>query len=159
MGVWLIGYLYPAPRCIVPVKGANHTDWHKDSFWHFPWGESVTHKGIDIFGAAGTPVLASTAGIVLGAKQWGRGGNVVFVLGPKWRVHYYAHLQSIDTQLFSVVRRGQQIGSVGTTGNAIGRPPHLHYSIITLFPYPWRWDKGVQGWQKIFYLNPNTYLQ
>lgn len=159
-GIMAAGYLYPAPRCLIPVKGANHTDWHRQSFWHFPWGESITHKGIDIFAPTGTPVISSTSGFVLSAKEWGRGGNVVFVLGPKWRIYYYAHLQSIDTHSFAWVRRGQQVGKVGTTGNAAGRPPHLHYSIISPIPYIWLWDKkAIHGWKKIFYLDPNEYLQ
>ncbi|AVV49577.1 MULTISPECIES: hypothetical protein [Leptospira] len=35
---------------------------------------------------------------------------------------------------------------------------NLHYSIITLFPYVWLADKSVEGWKKIFYLNPIPYL-
>jgi peptidoglycan LD-endopeptidase LytH len=37
-------------------------------------------------------------------------------------------------------------------------PPHLHYSIETIFPYFWRADDDVLGWKKMFYLNPIDYM-
>jgi len=86
------------------------------------------------------------------------GGNVVLVLGPKWRLHYYAHLKEIKTSRFSFVSSGSPIGSVGTTGNAVGKPAHLHYTIATVIPYPWRMDTDPQGWKKMFYLDSSKYL-
>lgn len=87
------------------------------------------------------------------------GGNVVLILGPKWRLHYYAHLQAIKTFALTWAGKGEIIGTVGTTGNAVVKQPHLHYSIITLIPYFLRVDRGRQGWKKIFYLNPIVYLK
>jgi murein DD-endopeptidase MepM/ murein hydrolase activator NlpD len=88
-----------------------------------------------------------------------RGGNVAIVLGPKWRFHYYAHLKDINTSTFHFVKAGSEIGTVGTTGNAAGKPPHLHYSVSSLLPLPWRIDGAKQGWKKMFYLNPVSYLK
>jgi murein DD-endopeptidase MepM/ murein hydrolase activator NlpD len=156
--VLIVGLLIPQ-RMVIPVQGASSKDWNSESFWYYPWGKSVTHKGIDIFAEEGKPVLASTIGIVLFSGEMGRGGNAVIILGPKWRFHYYAHLKSIDVRLFRPVRRGREIGSVGRTGNAASTPPHLHYSIITPIPYFWRIDGAKQGWKKIFYLNPDKYLE
>ena len=48
---------------------------------------------------------------------------------------------------------------MGTSGNAAGKPPHLHYSIVTLVPYVFRIDAAPQGWMKMFYLNPIDYLE
>jgi murein DD-endopeptidase MepM/ murein hydrolase activator NlpD len=87
-----------------------------------------------------------------------RGGNVVVVLGPKWRFHYYAHLNAIYVKKGTWVRTGAVIGSIGTSGNAAGKPPHLHYTIVSLFPLFWKADDSVQGWKKMYYLNPNDYL-
>src|SRR5688572_3446538 len=82
---------------LMPVKGANAGSYHHASFWYFPWGRSVTHKGVDIFAKEGTPVLSATKGLVLYTGQINMGGNVVLVMGPKWRLHYYAHLREIKT--------------------------------------------------------------
>jgi len=91
----------------IPVQGANERSWNNQSFWYEPWGVSGVHKGIDIFAPAGTPVLASVPGIVVYAGTLGMGGNVVAILGPQCRVHYYAHLQSsqVATMDWSVVAK------------------------------------------------------
>jgi murein DD-endopeptidase MepM/ murein hydrolase activator NlpD len=98
-------------------------------------------------------------GIVLFAGNIEMGGNVVLILGPKWRLHYFAHLKTINISSLSYVSGGKVIGSVGSSGNAAGKQPHLHYSITTLFPYVWQIDNDHQGWKKMFYLNPITYLR
>jgi peptidoglycan LD-endopeptidase LytH len=152
-----IGIVLPQPF-VNPVTGATTTSFHPKSFWYYPWGKSGTHKGVDIFAKEGTRVVASTTGIVLFTGDVQRGGNVVVVLGSKWRIHYYAHLQKINASWFSFLSTGETLGNVGTTGNAKGKPAHLHYSIATLIPYPWRIDSSVQGWKKMFYLNPIDYL-
>ncbi|MCB9231953.1 MAG: peptidoglycan DD-metalloendopeptidase family protein [Bacteroidia bacterium] len=155
--VILVGFLLPQPFSN-PVEGATSADWNPQSFWYYPWGKSGTHKGVDIFAREGTTVNSSTPGLVVFCGQISMGGNVVVVLGPKWRLHYYAHLQEIHTSVLSRVGRKDKIGTVGTTGNAAGKPPHLHYSIATIFPYPWKIDGSPQGWKKMFILNPQPYL-
>lgn len=152
-----IGFLLPQDP-VIPVKGAGINSWNHESFWYYPWGKSVVHKGIDIFANEGTPVIASVYGIVLYAGEIERGGNVVVVLGPKWRIHYYAHLKTRAVGCLSLVSTGGKIGEVGTSGNAVGKPPHLHYSIVSLFPYFWRIDSAHQGWKKMFYLNPQDHI-
>lgn len=153
----LIGFLIPQ-KMIIPVEGATSADWHPETFWYYPWGKSVTHKGVDIFAEKGTSVISSTGGVVLYRGKFGAGGNVILILGPKWRLHYYAHLDRIDTGKFRFVKKGREIATVGDSGNAVGKPPHLHYSVFTLFPYPWRIDRTRQGWKKMFYLNPIDYF-
>lgn len=155
--ILLIGFLLPQ-SFKMPVAGATSKSYSQNSFWFYPWGKSITHKGVDIFAKKGTPVHSSTYGIVVYKGNISRGGNVVIVLGPKWRFHYYAHLETINTGILSLVSTNSQIGTVGATGNAVGKPPHLHYAISTLIPYPWRVDKSKQGWKKMFYLNPITFL-
>jgi len=155
--VLLIGFLIPQSYRM-PVGNATIKSYSQDSYWAYPWGKSVTHKGVDIFAKKGTPIYSSTYGIVIFKGQIEMGGNVVLVLGPKWRLHYYAHLDNITTGMFSFVTKSSQIGTVGATRNAVGKPPHLHYAIKTVLPYPWRIDKSIQGWKKMFYLNPIPYL-
>lgn len=154
---FIVGFLLPQ-NLKMPVEGATKNSFHPNSFWAYPWGKSVTHKGVDIFADKGTKVQAATSGVVLYAGTIKLGGNVVFVLGPKWRLHYYAHLNTIQAKSFTMVYRGEGIGTIGNSGNAAGKPPHLHYSIQTAIPYPWRMDFEKQGWKKMFYLNPIDYF-
>ncbi|MBT8137785.1 MAG: M23 family metallopeptidase [Gammaproteobacteria bacterium] len=152
--VLVLGYL-PPERGVLPVEGASVDSWDPLSFWYTPWGVSGVHKGIDIFAPQGTAVLAATHGIVTYAGRKSLGGNVVLILGPKWRLHYYAHLESSAVRAFQPVRRGQRIGSVGDSGNAAGKPHHLHYVIRTPFPIPWMAQPELeQGWKRMFFFDP-----
>lgn len=153
--LFLIGLLLPQ-NMIMPVENATKADYHPNSFWYYPWGTSGTHKGVDIFAKTGTPVLAATSGIILKCGNLKKGGNYVLLLGPKWRMTYYAHLNEIKTHSLHWVKKGTIIGTVGATGNAAGKPPHLHFTLFTAVPYPWRIDKSPQGWKKMFFLNPIT---
>jgi len=154
-----IGFLLPQ-QMIIPVDGATVKDWDDHSFWAYPWGSSITHKGIDIFKERGTPVVSSTHGIVVYTHEGGKGGKSVMVLGPKWRFHYYAHLDKIEATTLQPLKRGAILGTVGDTGNAKGKPPHLHYAITTPFPYWWLRDaEAVQGNRKMFHLDPDTWLR
>lgn len=156
--ILIIGLLIPQ-NFSMPVEGATGKSYHPNSYWFYPWGKSVTHKGVDIFAKRGTLLKSSTQGVVLYQGNVNRGGKVVVILGPKWRLHYYAHLDEIRTSIFDYTSMGDTIGTVGATGNAKGKPSHLHYSIITIFPYIWRIDSSKQGWKKMWYLNPIEYLQ
>ncbi len=156
--LFILGFFIPQ-NIEIPVMGANSSSYNSKSFWAYPWGHSVTHKGVDIFAKKGTSVIPATSGLVLLAGEVPIGGNFVLILSAKWRVHYYAHLNEIKTSAFSFVNKKTIIGTVGNTGNAKGKPCHLHYSIFTPVPYVWRADKSVQGWKKMFYLNPIDYFK
>ena len=153
------GFLLPQ-KMIIPVAGATTSSWDDHSFWAYPWGTSITHKGIDIFAEKGTDVLSSTYGFVVYTYEGGKGGKSVMVIGPKWRFHYYAHLNEISTFPLEPMWPGKVLGTVGDTGNAKGKPPHLHYAITTPFPYWWLRDsEAVQGNRKMFHLDPDTWLR
>ncbi len=143
----------------MPVENATINDFNKDSFWYYPWGKSVTHKGVDIFAKDGTKIKSSVSGLVLYSGNIPIGGEISIILGPKWRIHYYAHMKENMTSTLSFVTQNTIIGKVGTSGNAKGKAPHLHYSILTIIPYFHKYDsESKQGWKKIFYLNPIDYL-
>ncbi len=158
LGLILVWLSWPS-KLQIPVAGAGPHDWNHNSFWAYPWGKSVVHKGIDIFAPHGTPVVAASSGLVLYQGEIPQGGVVVLVLGPQLRLHYYAHLASSVVHSGQLVIQGTTLGRVGASGNAKGKAPHLHYSLVTLIPYPWRWDDSRQGWKKIFYLNPDPLLR
>lgn len=143
-------------QAVVPVRGAGTRDWNPRSFWHEPWGVSGVHKGIDIFAPKGRDVVSASYGIVVFRGELALGGTVVAVLGPKWRLHYYAHLQRADAGALSLLMPGSAIGTVGDSGNAAGKPPHLHYTVLSLLPLPWRATAQTQGWKRMFFLDPAT---
>ena len=160
----ILGLIIPQ-KLIIPVEGATKNDclpdWqtgNSETFWYYPWGKSITHKGVDILAEGGTNILSSANGIVMYSGELGKGGNVVLILGPNRRLHYYAHIKEIKTKCFNYAKQGSIIATVGTSGNASGKAAHLHYSIVTLIPYPWRIDSDRQAWKKMFYLNPLDYF-
>lgn len=156
--ILLTGFLIPQ-NLKMPVNGATKSDYNPKSFWYYPWGKSVTHKGVDIFAKKNTKITSSTYGLVLFSGKISMGGNIIVILGPKWRLHYYAHLEEVKTTSLTFVNNNSEIGTVGTSGNAVGKAPHLHYSILSLIPYVWKIDSEKQGWKKMFYLNPIDYLE
>ena len=157
--IFLCGFL-PNESRIMPVKNAMLRDWNERSFWYYPWGLSGVHKGIDIFAKQGTPVWATTGGIVLYSGDNGLGGNVIYMLGANWRFHYYAHLDTLQVSSFTPVVAGELIGTVGTSGNAQGKSPHLHYTIKSAFPRFWTYDrKHYSSWNRTYYLDPGKFLQ
>jgi murein DD-endopeptidase MepM/ murein hydrolase activator NlpD len=155
--IFLCGFIWPEKKTI-PVAGASNRDWNKESFWFEPWGKSGVHKGIDIFGKYGTDILSTTSGVVIYSGEISQGGKVILILGPKWRLHYFAHLASNDIGVMTFVSAGEKIGSLGDTGNARGKAPHLHYSIVSILPRLWAIDGTTQGYKKAFYINPHTYF-
>ena len=92
----------------MPVENGTKRDYNQKSFWFYPWGKSITHKGVDIFAKSGTNVLSSTMGLVIYEGNIKSGGNVVLVLGPKWRLHYYAHLKTIDTKMIFFCKKRRE---------------------------------------------------
>ncbi|CAN5196158.1 hypothetical protein BH09MYX1_BH09MYX1_09200 [soil metagenome] len=93
----------------------------------------AAHEGVDIFAKTGTAVRAVVHGVVVGRETQSRGGNVVFVLGSNAVLYFYAHLDRwAAIERGSVVAPGTILGYVGTTGNAKGRPPHLHFETRVL---------------------------
>lgn len=113
----------------VPVAGVARPSLR--SSYGEPRSGHRSHQGIDIFARRGTPVVAACAGEVVRVGQDRLGGNVVWVAGGAARLYYYAHLESFRPGLHvgERVSSGTALGRVGTTGNARGTPPHLHFGI------------------------------
>ena len=156
--IFATGFVLPEENQM-PVVGATPKDWNQKSFWYYPWGNNRVHKGIDIFAKSGANIVSPTAGFVLYSGLDQLGGNVVLVLGAKWRFHYFAHLKESKAKRFSFVKAGQTIGLVGSTGNAKGKQPHLHYAIKSMFPRFWRYDASQRkSFERIFFIDPGIFL-
>jgi hypothetical protein len=89
-----------------------------------------SHAGVDIFARRGTPVLATSAGIINRVDVTNLGGKVVWLRDPVRAANiYYAHLDSQHVANGDRVQAGDTLGFVGNSGNAITTPPHLHFGI------------------------------
>lgn len=125
------------------------------------WGGRRIHEGTDIFANYGTPVMASSYGIVE-LKGWNKyGGWRIGIRDSGTIYHYYAHLQSYAKNIHkgSIVTPGEVIGYVGSSGygppGTQGKfPPHLHYGLYgyngkrdySFDPYPSlrRWERQAR---------------
>lgn len=112
------------------------------------------HEAIDIIAPAGTPVIAAAAGVVEKLFRSDAGGNTVYVRSTdRQTVYYYAHLQGYARGLAEgqAVRQRQQLGTVGSSGNADPAGPHLHFAVLRTAPdEPW--------WQAAAAVNPYPLL-
>ncbi|MBR5308330.1 MAG: RICIN domain-containing protein [Clostridia bacterium] len=111
-----------------PVGGNGGTD--KNNWPRYSNGSY--HSGTDISAPVGTPVLASHSGVVervkdLGGSSYGKYIIIKSTVKGKTVYIYYAHLNSFAVSVNQTVCAGQQIGTVGSTGNSTG--PHLHYEV------------------------------
>lgn len=158
LGLIMLETYLPSPNLRQPVLGATARDWNPKSFWHPHWGASGIHKGIDIFARRGTPVVAAQPGLVLYRGTVEQGGKIVLVASPRGWLHYYAHLDNTLPASGSWVSAGETLGAVGTTGNAQGKPAHLHYAIFSPIPRPQAFRTGAQGWMRLFYRDPSRLL-
>lgn len=91
---------------------------------------SRNHQGVDIGARFRTPALAAANGHVRSVAINKLGGKVVFmrVEGKDYTL-YYAHLDSQMVEPGENLLKGDTIGLIGNTGNAINTPPHLHFGV------------------------------
>ena len=101
--------------------------------WQAPRGVGRKHEGQDIFARRGTPVLSATSGYIFNIGENNLGGQTVSVISKGGRIYYYAHLDSYASgiKIGDRVTTRTVLGYVGTTGNAQGTPPHLHFGVYT----------------------------
>lgn len=85
------------------------------------------HTGIDISGPKGTPVVAAQTGTVVYANWFGSYGKAIIVDHGGGITTLYAHNDSINVSVGSVVKKGDNIALLGSTGYSTG--PHLHFEV------------------------------
>ncbi|MDK1476834.1 peptidoglycan DD-metalloendopeptidase family protein [Streptomyces sp. 549] len=111
-------YPVPAPATVTARFGQSGSHWVRG------------HTGIDFAPPAGTPVFATTDGVVLAVVPASAGhpfGTFVTVLHADNIVTVYAHLSAATPTRGQQVSTGDPIGKVGSTGNSTG--PHLHFEV------------------------------
>jgi murein DD-endopeptidase MepM/ murein hydrolase activator NlpD len=140
-----------APRpMIVPVAGVDRSAM-RDMFNEVRGNRR--HEAIDILAPRGTPVIATDDGVVKKLFTSKPGGLTVYEFDPDQRFcYYYAHLDRYADGLHEgqLLRRGEVLGYVGTTGNAPKDTPHLHFALIRL--------NADRRWWQGTYVNPYPLL-
>lgn len=97
--------------------------WRTDPFT----GQMTRHEGIDFAAPSGTPIHAAAGGVVVLAEFHAEYGNVVEIDHGNQLMTRYAHASRVAVRPGDLVKRGQKIAEVGSTGRSTG--PHLHFEV------------------------------
>jgi peptidoglycan LD-endopeptidase LytH len=126
---------------ILPVQGIR-PEQLQNTFEDSRSGGRV-HEAIDIMAPRNTPVLAVEDGKIAKLFTSKQGGLTLYQFDPsETYAYYYAHLERYADGIKEgmVLRRGQVVGYVGSSGNANPEGPHLHFAIFRLTPEKRWWD-------------------
>lgn len=115
---------------------------------------SSRHGGIDIFGPKGEPVVSPVDGVVskMSTRDKGKGGRTITILRDDGLSFYLSHLDTVgDFEYEEPIKAGQQVGTLGNSGNAKGTHPHIHFSVYGPRGYwkdnrdPWPYLQSTLG--------------
>ena len=138
---------------LIPVLNVRPADL-SDTFTDSRGGGSRLHEAIDIMAPRGTSVVAAAPGEIERLFRSDAGGNTIYVRSADGEtIHYYAHMDEYAEGLREGqrVRRGQRLGTVGSTGNASPDAPHLHFAILQTTP-------DAEWWEPANAVNPYPLL-
>jgi murein DD-endopeptidase MepM/ murein hydrolase activator NlpD len=110
-----------------PVKDAgmgSSFGWRIDPFT----GHSALHTGLDFPAEPGTPIYAAAGGVVVAQEFHPQYGNMIEVDHGNDLITRYAHSSRVYVKKGDLIKRGQKIAEVGTTGRSTG--PHLHFEVL-----------------------------
>lgn len=111
---------------ILPVDvsyNASGFGWRLDPFT----GRSAFHEGIDFASPNGTPIVAAAGGVVIAAEYHPQYGNMLQIDHGNDIVSRYAHASRLWVKTGDIVKRGQRIADIGSTGRSTGA--HLHFEV------------------------------
>ena len=128
------GFAWPAPKCKVVT---SEFGWRSDPFT----GLKAYHNGVDLAGSncSGTPIVAAYDGIVGQAGYNSSMGNYIYLEHGDGLRTIYLHASKLYVSTNTVVKKGDVIAAVGSTGRSTGA--HLHFSVRLNGEYvsPWNY--------------------
>jgi murein DD-endopeptidase MepM/ murein hydrolase activator NlpD len=110
-----------------PVASGNlgsFFGWRIDPFN----GRSALHTGLDFQASVGTPIVAAAGGVVVTQEFHPAYGNMVEIDHGNDLITRYAHASQVHVKKGDLIKRGQRIADVGTTGRSTGA--HLHFEVL-----------------------------
>lgn len=116
--------LLPTIQPVNVSYNASGFGWRLDPFS----GRNTFHEGIDFAGAVGTPIVAAAGGVVIAAEYHHQFGNMLEIDHGNDMVTRYAHASHLYVKVGDIVKRGQHVADIGSTGRSTGS--HLHFEVL-----------------------------
>jgi murein DD-endopeptidase MepM/ murein hydrolase activator NlpD len=108
----------------VAVAAGSRFGFRTDPFT----GRAALHSGLDFPAEVGKPVMAAAGGVVISVETHAAYGNLVEIDHGNSLITRYAHTSRVLVRMGDVVKRGQRIALVGSSGRSTG--PHLHFEVL-----------------------------
>jgi murein DD-endopeptidase MepM/ murein hydrolase activator NlpD len=111
-------------------KLPNYPGYYQQPAEGFNWGQLHNYNAVDIANTCGTPIIAAAEGLVVDAASsgWNQGyGNYIMIEHPNGTKTRYAHLETLKVSIGDYVKGGDQIATMGETGEATGC--HVHFEV------------------------------
>ncbi|KRB90462.1 M23 family metallopeptidase [Noviherbaspirillum sp. Root189] len=121
--------LLPTIQPVNVSYNASGFGWRLDPFT----GRNTFHEGIDFAAVPGTAIVAAAGGVVIAAEYHHQFGNMLEIDHGNNIVSRYAHASRLLAKVGDIVKRGQHVADIGSTGRSTGA--HLHFEVLV---------KGVQ---------------
>jgi murein DD-endopeptidase MepM/ murein hydrolase activator NlpD len=116
--------LIPTQQPVISAELGSAFGWRIDPFT----GKSALHTGLDFPAEVGTPIVAAAGGVVVAQEFHPEYGNMVEVDHGNGLLTRYAHTSKVMVKKGDLIRRGQKIAEVGTSGRSTGS--HLHFEVL-----------------------------
>ena len=123
MGHRIRSRLLPTIQPVNVSYNASGFGWRADPFS----GRNAFHEGIDFPAPVGTPIVAAAGGVVIAAEYHSQYGNMLEIDHGNDIVTRYAHASQLLAKVGDIVRRGQLVAKIGSTGRSTGA--HLHFEV------------------------------
>jgi murein DD-endopeptidase MepM/ murein hydrolase activator NlpD len=116
--------MVPTQPPVAGVAMGSAFGWRIDPFT----GRSALHTGLDFSADPGTPIVSAAGGVVVTQEYHPAYGNMIEIDHGNDLVSRYAHASRIFVKKGDLVKRGQKVAEVGTTGRSTGA--HLHFEVL-----------------------------
>ncbi|MEO7392441.1 MAG: M23 family metallopeptidase [Ramlibacter sp.] len=116
--------MVPTQQPVLSGHMGSSFGWRIDPFS----GRSALHTGLDFQTDPGTAIHAAAGGVVVTQEYHPAYGNMVEIDHGNDLITRYAHAAKVWVKKGDLVKRGQKVAEVGTTGRSTG--PHLHFEVL-----------------------------